>query len=289
VTPGTPAAEISWLERYPDVSPETHYVARESVELAFVAALQHLSALQRAVLILRDVLGFSAAEVSEQLDTSTAAVNTALQRARQAIASTAPTQQTMLRNLGDAAVNDILTRWIDAWQAGDVNKIVAMLADDACYSTPPRRTFPAVSTSSLCSTDAWQRSSPSSMPTSPDSGCRIASARRRVQNWATGALVAATRSSGGQRHGRRYARHGLMKSHDKSHHCDESSLPLAGPLHERQERDLKRQIKTLLVDRRTGGAEQSPTRTRCGISRGPGGLHRHPCFHLHFTPTTPRG
>jgi RNA polymerase sigma-70 factor (ECF subfamily) len=79
--------------------------------------LQHLSALQRAALILRDVPGFSAAEVAGQLDTSTAAVNSALQRARQAIASTAPTQQTVLRDLGDAAVNDILTRWIDAWQA----------------------------------------------------------------------------------------------------------------------------------------------------------------------------
>src|SRR5256714_11823295 len=137
VAAGTPAAEISWLEPYPDVSPETHYLARETIELAYVAALQHLSATQRAALILRDVLGFSAAEVAGQLDTSTAAVNSALQRARQAIASTAPTQQTVLRDLGDAAVNDILTRWMDAWQAGDVNTIAAMLADDAPYSMPP--------------------------------------------------------------------------------------------------------------------------------------------------------
>jgi RNA polymerase sigma-70 factor (TIGR02960 family) len=119
------------------VSPETRYLARESVELAFVAALQHLSPIQRAALILREVLGFSAAEVAEQLDTSTASVNSAVQRARKVIDSTAPTQQSVLRDLGDAEIGAIVTRWADAWNAGDVDAIVAMLADDARYSMPP--------------------------------------------------------------------------------------------------------------------------------------------------------
>jgi len=114
VMPGTPAAEITWLEPYPDVSPEARYLSRESVELAFVAALQHLSARQRAALILREVLGFSAAEVAEQLDTTSAAVNSALRRARSAIQSAGPTQQTVLRDLGDTAVRDIVVRWADA-------------------------------------------------------------------------------------------------------------------------------------------------------------------------------
>ena len=140
LSPGTPASEVAWLEPFPGgslASPETQYLARESVELAFVAALQHLTGTQRAVLILRDVLGFTAAEAADQLETTPAAVNSALQRARQAIRSATPSQRSVLRDLGDGAVADLVTRWIDAWQAGDVDAIAAMLADDARYSMPP--------------------------------------------------------------------------------------------------------------------------------------------------------
>ena len=137
VLPGTPETEVSWLEPYPGQSPEASYLATESVELAFIAALQHLSALQRAVLILREVLGFSAAEVAGQLDTSTAAVNSALQRARKVIGDAGVSQQSVLRDLGPDGVEEIVTSWITAWQAGDVDGIVAMLADDARFSMPP--------------------------------------------------------------------------------------------------------------------------------------------------------
>ena len=137
LSPGTPVTEVQWLEPYPDGSPETEYLARETVELAFVAALQHLSATQRAALLLREVLGFSAAEVAAQLDTSTASVNSALQRARRAIDTGGPTQQSILRDLGEDAVVAIVLRWSDAWHARDVDAIVAMLAEDARYSMPP--------------------------------------------------------------------------------------------------------------------------------------------------------
>src|SRR5882757_2031615 len=137
VLPGTPETEVSWLEPYPGQSPEASYLATESVELAFIAALQHLSALQRAVLILREVLGFSDAEVAGQLDTSTAAVNSALQRARKVIGTVGVSQQSVLRDLGPGGVEAIVASWIKAWQAGDVDGIVAMLADDARFSMPP--------------------------------------------------------------------------------------------------------------------------------------------------------
>jgi RNA polymerase sigma-70 factor (ECF subfamily) len=138
ITEGAPATEITWLDPYPDkLSPESRYLARENIELAFVAALQHLSPVQRSALLLQDVLRFSAAEVAEQLDTSTTAVNSAVARARKAIESAAPTQQTVLAELGPDGVAAIAQRWADAWERADIEAIVAMLADDARYSMPP--------------------------------------------------------------------------------------------------------------------------------------------------------
>jgi RNA polymerase sigma-70 factor, ECF subfamily len=137
VDPATPPAEVLWLEPHPGASPEDAYLAGEALELAFVAALQHLSPLQRATLVLREVLGFSAAEVAEQLDTTVAAVNSSLQRARRAIDASGTTQQSTLATLGAGPVAEIVTRWRDAWESGDVDAIVAMLAEDAHYAMPP--------------------------------------------------------------------------------------------------------------------------------------------------------
>src|SRR5215216_7792870 len=122
---GPPLLEATGIEPYPDAQlglddelagPEGRYEQREAVELAFIAALQHLPARQRAVLILREVLGFSAREVSESLDTTVASVNSALQRARKVIDERLPeeSQQATVRALGDDAIRDLVERFIDA-------------------------------------------------------------------------------------------------------------------------------------------------------------------------------
>jgi RNA polymerase sigma-70 factor (ECF subfamily) len=145
---GMPPAESAWLEPYPDsqlrqddglAGPEARYEQRESVELAFVAALQHLPPRQRAVLILREVLGFSAREVAESLEVTVASVNSALQRARQAVDERLPdqSQQETLRALGDVQLREIVQGYMDAMEKGDIDAVVSMLAEDAAWSMPP--------------------------------------------------------------------------------------------------------------------------------------------------------
>jgi RNA polymerase sigma-70 factor (ECF subfamily) len=146
LSPGTvPTRETEWLEPYPDVSlgldalrPEARVLALERVELAFVAALQQLSALQRAVLVLREVLDFSAREVADLLDTTVAAVNSALQRARAVLRERTPSrsQQQELADVG-AGVQEIAARYAAAWESSDVAGIVAMLAEDVRLAMPP--------------------------------------------------------------------------------------------------------------------------------------------------------
>ena len=140
-------ADPLWLEPYPDQwlaedrasSPEARYEQRESVELAFVVALQHLPPLQRAVLLLREVAGFSTAEISRQLGTSAAAVNSALQRARAAARDRLPaeSQQAALRQLGDERTRALVRRYADALERGDADTLISMLTEEATWSMPP--------------------------------------------------------------------------------------------------------------------------------------------------------
>ena len=145
---GLPPAESVWMEPYPDeklgldegpAGPEARYELRESVELAFVAALQHLPANQRAALILREVLGFSAQETAESLDTSVPSVNSALQRARQTVDERLPeqSQQATLRAIGDEGLRQVVEDYMDAMQRGDVEAVIQLLAEDAAWSMPP--------------------------------------------------------------------------------------------------------------------------------------------------------
>jgi RNA polymerase sigma-70 factor, ECF subfamily len=149
---GLPPTESVWVEPYPDdglpltddlAAPEARYEQRESVELAFVAALQHLPPAQRAVLILRDVLGFSGAEVADVLETSPDAVYSALQRAHKTVDERLPeqSQQATLRSLGDDNLRELVTAYVDAWERTDIDALAAKLAEDAVFTMPPQPTW----------------------------------------------------------------------------------------------------------------------------------------------------
>jgi RNA polymerase sigma-70 factor (ECF subfamily) len=136
-------AETPWLEPFPDAwlevadtapGPEARYESRESIELAFVAALQLLAPRQRAVLILRDVLGWSAKDVSELLEMSIPAANSALQRAR------ARTDASVHRSSARPPLETeraLVERYVHAWEHADVDGLVSLLREDATLSMPP--------------------------------------------------------------------------------------------------------------------------------------------------------
>ncbi|MBA2954946.1 sigma-70 family RNA polymerase sigma factor [Nocardioides sp. MAH-18] len=126
--------EIAWLEPVPDAA--VVVAERDSIRLAFVAALQHLPAKQRAVLILRDVLRWSAAEVAEALDTTTAAVNSALQRAHAQMAERGLTEDSVEPELSPAQ-RQLLDRYVDAFWRKDVDTIVSLLTAEATWDMPP--------------------------------------------------------------------------------------------------------------------------------------------------------
>jgi len=141
--PLLPDFEVPWLQPLPDTylrrdlaDPLATAAERDRVRLALIAAMQYLPPRQRAVLVLRDVLQFTAAEVAGQLETSTAAVNSALQRARTAIAAAAPEESGLLKP-DDRAVRETIERYIRAFEAADVNALVTLLTDDAVLEMPP--------------------------------------------------------------------------------------------------------------------------------------------------------
>ena len=140
--------EPLWLEPYPDLllaelpdtspGPEARYEARESISLAFVAALQHLPPRQRVTLVLRDALGFRAAEAAGILGWSLDAVNGSLKRARAALAAQLPDGGLSQAPLpGSAPEREFLTRFTDAFERGDIDVLVAMLTADARLTMPP--------------------------------------------------------------------------------------------------------------------------------------------------------
>jgi RNA polymerase sigma-70 factor (ECF subfamily) len=138
--------EPLWIEPLPDnlidlrpaVNPEAHYDARESVTLAFLATLQTLPGRQRAALILRDVVGWTASEVADLLETSVSAVNSALRRARVSMRGYQADRKTSAAAPADSAQTAaLLSRYVDAWQTADAAGLAALLREDALITMPP--------------------------------------------------------------------------------------------------------------------------------------------------------
>jgi RNA polymerase sigma-70 factor, ECF subfamily len=144
-----PAEEVTWLEPYPDRlldevvsgedAPEEAIVAGETVELAFLVAIQQLPPRQRAVLILRDVIGWSARETAAMLDVSVVASNSALQRARETLRGHLPERRDDWRaaRVSDPAEQEVLVRYMDAWKRTDIYALAALLKEDAHLTMPP--------------------------------------------------------------------------------------------------------------------------------------------------------
>src|SRR5437763_4290058 len=137
-----------WLEPYPDVlldgipddapGPEARYETKETIALAFIVGLQHLPPQQRAVLVLRDVLGYRAAEVAEMLDTSETSVHSLLHRARAAFESRLPATGRERAPLPNSKLErDIVGRFAETVETGDIDGMVALLTDDAWVTMPP--------------------------------------------------------------------------------------------------------------------------------------------------------
>jgi RNA polymerase sigma-70 factor (ECF subfamily) len=138
-----PTAERAWLQPIPDRrivsvvgNPAEEAELRDSVRLAFVAALQYLPARQRAVLILREVLKWKANEVAELLDTTVVSVNSALQRARSTLADRGATMRAGAPPIDDAQ-RELLARYVDAFERFDIDALVSLLHEDATMSMPP--------------------------------------------------------------------------------------------------------------------------------------------------------
>ncbi len=138
--------ELPWLQPYPDdllddlaAQPDTKAISRETIELAYLVALQHVPPRQRAVLILRDALGWSANEVAALLELSTQAVNSALQRARATLRTTLPESREQWPSQAARTEQEqhVLTSFMQAWERADAAALTSMLREDARWSMPP--------------------------------------------------------------------------------------------------------------------------------------------------------